>query len=521
MPVKDTFFITTAIPYMNAPAHIGHAYEQVLADILARYHRTKGETVVFLTGSDEHGSKIVRAAQKADKSTQSFVDEYVKQYQELWRDYLISYDEFIRTSDKERHWPGAQALWSKLIEAGDIYKGTYHGLYCVGCEAFVTEKELVEGKCPHHNTVPEKIDEENYFFRLSKYTPRVREAIESGAFTIIPEGRKNEILELLSGEVEDISFSRPEGAIPWGVPVPGDPSQMMYVWCDALSNYITAAGYGTDEARFARLWPADIQVVGKDIVRFHAVIWPAMLLSAGIPLPKSLLVHGFITSGGRKMSKTIGNVVDPKEYVERYGAEALRFFLAREISSVEDGDFTEEKLIASYNGNLANGIGNLVSRTIKMATQYFDGAVSRTSETDVPINQTVETMSGVETREGWTIPYIIKNDILPAYTDAMDRCEVHKAMEAVLRLTALLDAYIAGHEPYKLIKTDRVKTESIITNALYGIFFAAVMLEPVIPESAKKIFATLGADEDMKHFNITPLEQSLFPRKEAIKQAEQ
>ncbi|OHA83558.1 MAG: methionine--tRNA ligase [Candidatus Yonathbacteria bacterium RIFOXYC1_FULL_52_10] len=514
--MKDTFFITTAIPYMNASAHIGHAYEMVLTDILARYHRAQGKQVFFLTGTDEHGAKIVRTATKAGKSPQAFVDEYAGEFRALWDRFQISYDDFIRTSDKERHWKGAQALWEKLVAAGDLTKGIYKGLYCVGCEAFVTEKELVDGKCQYHNVPPEEVEEENYFFDLARYAPQIREAIDRGELAIIPEGKKAEVFEMLTNATQDVSFSRPEGDIPWGVPVPGDPSQMMYVWCDALANYLSAPGYGTDEARFGRVWPPDVQVVGKDIARFHAVIWPAMLLAAGLALPKTLLVHGFITSGGKKMSKSIGNVIDPVEYLDAYGVEAVRFYFAREIPSTEDGDFTKEKFIASYNGNLSNGVGNLVSRTVKMATQYFEGDVARTPETDVPVRTAAGTMSGAEKREGWTIPYLIEHEILPAYHKAMEALEVHRGTEAALRLAALLDEYIADHEPFKLVKTDPEKTKIILANVLYGITHVARMMQPIIPETAGKIFATIGAKDDtLTHFSVTALDAPLYPRHDA------
>lgn len=512
--MKDTFFITTAIPYMNAAPHVGHAYELVLTDILARYQRGRRHAVLFLTGSDEHGTKIVRAAQKAGKSPKVFVDEYATMYQDLWRRLYISYDVFIRTSDRATHWAGATELWNAIAKSGDVYKGTYRGLYCVGCEAFVTPKELVDGKCQYHGVPPEAVEEENYFFKLSKYFSQIREAIEKKEFRIIPENRTAEILEMLSGEVEDISFSRPEGAIPWGVPVPGDPTQMMYVWSDALANYLSGVGYGSDQDRFAAHWPADVQVIGKDIVRFHAVIWPAMLLSAKLPLPKTLLVHGFITSGGKKMSKTVGNIIDPYEYVDRYGAEAFRFYLAHDISSVEDGDFTLEKFISSYNGNLANGIGNLVSRVLKMADQYFGGVIKRAPESDPPIHTVFETVGTITKREGDTIPHIVQTQILPAYTKAMEQFEVHRAMEAALRLVSILDAYIADYEPYKKIKTDRAQAEQVIGNVLYGLSFLATMLAPVIPKTADTLRGLVGAleQDDPRQFKTGVLAAPLFPR---------
>src|SRR3989344_4901515 len=355
---EKKFLITTSLPYMNASLHIGHAYELVLADVGARYHRQKGEKVFFLTGADEHGDKIITAAQKEGIGPQMFVDKNVARFKELIEKLSITNDDFIRTSDKEMHWPGAIKLWQEIAASGDIYKGTYKGLYCVGCEAFITEKELVNGKCPLHDTEPEHIEEENYFFKLSKYGPEIKRLLESGELKITPHSKVNEIIALLSsltGEnsLGDVSISRPERAIPWGVPVPDDPTQLMYVWCDALSNYISALGYGSDnEEKFKSFWPADIQVLWKDILRFHALLWPAFLLSAKLPLPRELLVHGFVNSGGKKMSKSLGNVLSPGEFIALYSRDALRYYLAREVSPIEDWDLTREKFKEVYNANL-------------------------------------------------------------------------------------------------------------------------------------------------------------------------
>ena len=300
---KKKFYITTAIAYPNSKPHLGHALEIVQADIAARFNRLLGKDVFFQTGSDEHGIKNWRSAQKEHKDILDFLDGNVRIFKELYEKLEISYDNFIRTTDKENHYPGAIKLWERLVESGDIYKKLYKGTYCTGCESFKTEKELENGKCHDHPTIKiELIEEENYFFRLSKYKEEVSERIESDNYKIMPDSRKNEILSFLK-DAKDISFSRPKSSLVWGIPVPGDSSHVMYVWCDALSNYITGAGYGRDELRFRQLWPADIHIIGKDILRFHAAFWPSMLLSAKIELPKSLFVHGFILSKGAKMSK--------------------------------------------------------------------------------------------------------------------------------------------------------------------------------------------------------------------------
>src|SRR3989344_1895241 len=355
------FYITTAIAYTNARPHLGHALEFIQADVLARYHRLAGDDTWFLTGTDEHGTKIARAAEAAGKPEQEFVDEITKAFINLDEKLNISNDDFIRTTDRNRHWPAVIKLWNKLVENGDLYKKEYEGLYCVGHEAFIKKSELVDGFCPIYKTEPEKIKEENWFFKLSKYKKEIKERIKSDELRIVPESRKNELLNLLD-DAEDVSFSRPSKDLKWGIPVPGDDTQTMYVWADALTNYISAVGYADETEQFKKYWPVDVHLIGKDILRFHALYWPAMLLSAGLDLPKAIYVHGFITVEGEKMSKTVGNVIDPFELIEKYGSDVVRYFLLREIPSTEDGDFSFKKLEDRYNGDLANGLGNLVQR---------------------------------------------------------------------------------------------------------------------------------------------------------------
>lgn len=514
----EKFYLTTAIHYANAAPHLGHAYEEVLADIIARYKRGGGHDTWFLTGMDEHGSKILRSAKDKGMGPQAFVDENTKKFKSLFKELSVSYDDFIRTSDKKKHWPGAQALWKAIDDKGDIYKKKYSGLYCVGCEEFKTEKDLADGKCPAHGKIPEKIEEENYFFKLSKYADLVKEKIVSGELEILPIGRKNEILSFIEGGLEDVSFSRPEEGIPWGIPVPGDSTQMMYVWCDALSNYISAIGYGhKDESEFKKFWPANLHIIGKDILRFHAAIWPAMLISAGLPLPKTILVHGFITMGGKKMSKSIGNVVDPKEIVGKYGAEPFRYFMAREISPFEDGDFTEEKFIESYNANLANGLGNLVSRVLKMSETYFGGVISSINPGNVPVKNRMSVPAGEEEIEGYSIPYIISEKRLPEYRSAMDKYEIHKGSDVIWQLIQELDGYVTTYEPFKLIKIDKEKTQDVIWNLLYGLYYVAKTVTPILPSTGEKITDLLGATLDDKgepvSFKTKPLLTPLFARK--------
>ncbi len=515
------FYITTPIFYANAELHLGHTYTLVLSDIIARYHRGIGDKTFFLSGADEHGDKIVRAAQKEDLGPQAFVNKNVATFQGLMKKLDISNDFFIRTSDKKAHWPGAIKLWNALENAGDIYKSIYEGLYCVGCEAFVTEKELVNGKCVNHDKEPEHISEENYFFKLSKYIPELKRVLENGEFKITPQSKVNEMLVLLNAgekgtELGDVSISRPERAIPWGIPVPGDTAQLMYVWCDALSNYISALGYGReDDTDFKTFWPADVHVIGKDIVRFHALLWPALLMSAKIPLPRGLLVHGFVNSGGKKMSKSLGNVLSPYDFINEYGTESLRYYLAREVVPTEDWDLTHEKFKEAYNANLANGLGNLVSRTLKMSEQYFGGHVSGERQSSPPIRTHTTAVSAIGELGRLNIPYLVMNDILPRYNNHMINYEVNKAADVVWELIGHLDQLVTDYEPFKLIKTDKDATEKVLWSLLYGLREVSEMITPMMPSTAEKIKALIGADvtgETLSFASTAPTEP-LFMRK--------
>lgn len=476
------FYLTTPIFYPNAKLHLGHAYTTTLSDTLVRYHRLMGEKTYFLTGSDENTQKMVDAARKEGKEPLVFLDEIVDKFSSLFRELNISYDQFIRTTDQKNHWPGATTVWKKLVDAGDIYKKEYEGLYCVGHEAFITEKDLVDGKCPDHGTAPEFLKEENYFFRLSKYTQAIKEKIERDELRVVPATRRHEILSFLEEGLQDVSFSRPHKA-DWpeglGIPVPGDDTQTMYVWCDALTNYITALGYGRDDTLFQEFWvnnDARMHVIGKDILRFHAAIWPGMLLSAGLPLPKTLLVHGFITSGGKKMSKSLGNIIDPEELLAEYGTEAVRYFLTRHISPSEDGDITRENFKELYNAHLANGLGNLASRVMTLAQ-----------------NNVAEPVA-VE-----FVPYP------PEYTDAMEKFEVNRAMDYIWSRIGALDQRITRDEPFKVVKTDPEKGKVMIEEMVKELAATDLLLEPFMPDTSKKIIEAIMA-------NKKP--ENLFPRKE-------
>ncbi|MDP2638778.1 MAG: methionine--tRNA ligase [Candidatus Azambacteria bacterium] len=469
------FYVTTSIPYSNAPPHIGHALEFVQADVLARYWRSKNKKVFFLTGADEHGIKIVRSAQKANETPSVFVNENTRKFKKLIQLLKISNDDFIRTSDKKRHWPGAQKLWSRLAETGDIYKKNYKGLYCVGHEAFVTEKDLKDGICAIHNSKPEIVEEENYFFRLSKYSKKIESAIRKNQLKIIPVSRKNEILALLSEGLEDVSFSRPSKDLSWGISVPGDKTHTMYVWGDALSNYVTAIGYAADSEKFEYWWPADVHIIGKDILRFHAAIWPGMLLSAGLALPKEIFVHGFITSSGEKISKTIGNVVDPFEIIEKYGADALRYYLLREIPSGEDGDFTYEKFEERYSADLAKGIGNLVARVLTLARK-----------SDIKKNKNFE----IEIQSA-------KKNI----DKSISEFKFNDALATIWRLVASGDKYIDIKKPWTLDSGSK-EFKEVIGSLLFLISEISGLLSPFLPETADKIIKSIKSGKSI----------TLFPR---------
>ena len=372
---KQHAYITTAIPYVNGLPHIGHAMDYMLADVWARYQRQNGREVRFQTGVDEHGNKIAAKAASQNQTPQAYVDQMHGNFQNMIAELNISATDFIRTTDPH-HVSAVQYIWQKLAAAGYIYKSTYEGWYCQGCEAFVTDKEAAEnnGICPDHQAPYQRLSEENYYFKTSAFSDHIRQAIESNKMKIVPEFRKKEFLELMKDGLKDVSVSRPRKNLSWGVPVPGDDTQVMYVWLDALANYITVLGY-PDQPEWKDFWPADVQVIGKDILRFHAGIWPVMLLGVGLPLPKTLLVHGFVNVGGAKMSKTVGNVVAPMEIIKDYGVDAFRYYFSRHIPTKDDGDFTWEEFEKAYNGELGNDLGNLVQRVIAMIQRYQSGVI--------------------------------------------------------------------------------------------------------------------------------------------------
>ncbi len=458
------FYITTTIPYANAEPHIGFALEIVQADVLARWNKQKGKDVFFLTGTDEHGHKNYKMAKEAGLDTQKFVDKNTLSFKKLTKALNISNDYFIRTTDKKVHWPGVVELWSELAKKGDIYKKKYKGNYCVGCERFITDKDLVEAACPNHpNLEIEKIEEENYFFRLSKYSDKIIELIKTDKLKISPGKWKNDFLSLVKDGLSDVSFSREKKHLPWGVPVPGDDNQVIYVWGDALPNYLTGIGY--PDEKYKKYWPADIHLVGKDMLRFHAGIWPGMLLSAGLPLPKEVLVHGFLIAEGKKMSKSLGNVVSPLKLREKYSVDAIRYYLMRNIPFGDDGDFSEKGLVERHNGELANKLGNLVSRV--------SGLIEK---------------NGVEKCEN----NLLKRLGLRRIEKHFEEFEFDKVLNEIFAFVDTCNEYVQSKKPWE------TKDKKVLYELKECILEISKLLWPFIPESSEKITEQFSAKKIKK-----------------------
>lgn len=475
------YFVTTSIPYMNGEPHLGHALEFVQADVLARTARLQGKPTIFSTGADEHGSKIAEKAESLGLTPQQLVDSMSSKFRDLAKQLNISNDRFIRTTDKP-HEQRAQLIWKALEH--DIYKSTYTGWYDVKEEEFVPETKADPARMnPEHPQAYQKLEEENYFFKLSNYTAPVLKAIESGEFKVVPESRKNEILFVLREGLDDISVSRPKDKLAWGVPVPGDADQVMYVWFEALMNYITVLGY-PEHDDFKEYWPANTQVIGKDILRFHAAIWPAMLLSLNLPLPKQLYVHGFITMNGEKMSKSIGNVVSPHEIIGKYGADAFRYFFLRHVPAYNDGDFSWELFDKSYNNELANELGNAVQRTAAMITKYQGGIIGEIPEAS--------------------------HDSAPIEV-AIENCRFDKALDLIWDQVRGLNQYIDEEKPWKIAKeNDEDHLRDVLAYQASCLLEIAELLRPFLPETAEKI-----RDVFVEGI-VRPIEGTLFPKQEVF-----
>jgi len=481
------FYITTPIFYVNDLLHIGHAYCTIACDVVARFRRFCGHDVLFLTGTDEHGQKIAQAASLKGKTPLEWADYVVSEDKKLWEKLNISHDDFIRTTE-ERHKRTVQEIFTKLYQKGEIYKGEYEGWYCTSCETFYTESQLEEGNCPECGKVAEKLKEESYFFRLSKYQDRLLECFKDNPEFMQPLFRKAEMVNFVKEGLKDLSVSRT--AVKWGIPVPFDEKHTVYVWFDALINYLTACGYSDDRGKFEKFWPADVHLVGKEIFKFHTIIWPAMLMALELPVPRKVFGHGWWTVEGEKMSKSRGNVVSPIEVCEEFGVDAFRYFLMREVPFGQDGDFSEKALIRRYNADLANNLGNLVSRSLTMVDRYLDGRVPEPDK------------KGGEGRE------LIQNvgGLLERVTKYYDKLELNSVLGAVWEVIDYANRYIERTAPWKLEKTDRRRLETVLYNLSETLRVVALYIFPFMPETAERIWEQLGIDKKIHNQKIEEVE---------------
>ncbi|MBI1181393.1 MAG: methionine--tRNA ligase [Alphaproteobacteria bacterium] len=486
---KRPFYITTAISYVNGAPHLGHAYEAIATDIIARFKRLDGYDVLFLTGTDEHGEKVEQSAARAGKQPIEFADENAGKFEAMCALLDISNDDFVRTT-QPRHYAAVEEMWRRMLAKGDIYLDKYAGWYSVSDEAFFPESELVKGEDGQFRTEEGKavrwVEEPSYFFRLSAYQDRLLELYERDPGFILPDTRRNEIVSFVRGGLKDLSVSRT--SFSWGIPVPGDDAHIVYVWLDALTNYITGAGFPDDPEKFARYWPADVHVIGKDIIRFHTVYWPAFLMSADLPLPRRVFAHGFLNLEGVKMSKSLGNVITPEALVAEFGLDQLRYFLAREVPFGKDGSFSREGIVHRINGDLANGIGNLAQRTLSMIFKNCDGKVPHPGP-----------FSGWSKADRILLARI--DEVADKAREAIDDQEIHLALGHIWELISDGDVYIATQEPWKLRKTDHKRMETVLYMTAEALRNIAILTQPVIPNAAAKLLDILKVDQNSRSFS--------------------
>ena len=485
----ENFYLTTAIDYVNGAPHIGHAYEKILTDIIARHFRKRCENVFFLSGTDEHGIKIQKTSASQGITPKELCDINSGKFQDCWKDLGISYDKFIRTTD-DYHKNAVQKIFNKLLEKGDIYKHSYTGLYCQGCECFLNEKDLTEdGLCPDHLTKPEEVSEENYFFKLTKYKDAIVKHIKENPDFIVPSFRANEVLNQLE-DIQDISISRSSSNLQWGIPILNDSQQVIYVWIDALSNYITGLGYDTENNsdNFRKYWPANVQVIGKDILKFHSIYWLALLMALELPLPKQILAHGWITIDETKMSKSLGNVIAPQDILKNFelqNADALRYYMATSAPCGKDGNYSDDDFKEKVNAHLANSMGNLLNRTLSMLVKYFDGEIKAEFKTDASILNTAKN----------TI------DIVKSH---FDKYEIAEAGNAIIQLVDITNKYVTDNAPWTLAKEEKMtECGQVLTSVLDVMCTIAYLIEPFCPNIAKDMAEQLSFDLSVKYDDLT------------------